>query len=270
MQTISNELFYSRLPVNEIPLIELLMEEHLFYKIPPDWHVVITDVKNSTAAIQEGLHETINLVATGSIVAVLNIVYKFNFTVPFFFGGDGATFILPASILHKVLTALYQHRANIKSNFNLDLRVGHVSVSEIYLEKHTLNISKLKTGEKFDIPVLLGDGLIYAEEKIKGIEYKFDTTEVIENELDLSGMQCRWDKIKPPENYFEVISLLVVACDGVKQSQTFKKVMESIDKIYGTPKKRTPISIGKLKLNATLSRIWVYFAHPGFHFKPYS
>jgi hypothetical protein len=37
-----------------------------------------------------GLHETINLVATGSIVAVLNIAYKAKITVPFFFGGDGA------------------------------------------------------------------------------------------------------------------------------------------------------------------------------------
>jgi hypothetical protein len=55
MEPIKNDLFYSRLPVNEIPLCDLLMEEHFFYKIPASWHVVITDVKNSTAAIQHGL-----------------------------------------------------------------------------------------------------------------------------------------------------------------------------------------------------------------------
>ena len=95
MDSANNDLFYSRLPVNEIPLGDLLMEEHLFFKIPANWHVVITDVKNSTAAIRKGLHETINLVATGSIVAVLNIAYKSKLTVPFFFGGDGASFIIP-------------------------------------------------------------------------------------------------------------------------------------------------------------------------------
>ena len=255
MEPIKNDLFYSRLPVNDIPLSDLFMEEHLFYKIPVNWHVVITDVKNSTAAVQEGLHETINLVATGSIVAVLNIAYKANLTVPFFFGGDGATFIIPATILDAAMQALYLHRENTKTNFKLDLRVGHVPVAEIYEQEHVLNISKFRTAVLFDIPVLLGDGLMYAEKKIKGPDYKFAAMAAINEELDLSGMQCRWDRIKPPENYFEVVSLLVIAREGVKQSMVFKKVMDNIDAIYGTPQTRTPISIGKLKLKATLAKI---------------
>ena len=255
MEPIKNDLFYSRLPVNDIPLSDLLMEEHLFYKIPVNWHVVITDVKNSTAAVQEGLHETINLVATGSIVAVLNIAYKASLTVPFFFGGDGATFIIPATILDTAMQALHLHRENTKTNFKLDLRVGHVPVAEIYEQEHVLNISKFRTAVLFDIPVLLGDGLMYAEKKIKGPDYKFAAMAAINEELDLSGMQCRWDRIKPPENYFEVVSLLVIAREGVKQSMVFKKVMDNIDAIYGTPQTRTPISIGKLKLKATLAKI---------------
>ena len=71
MELVKNDLFYSRLPVNEISLSDLLTEDHLFYKVPANWHVVITDVKNSTGAVQAGLHETINLIATASIVAVL-------------------------------------------------------------------------------------------------------------------------------------------------------------------------------------------------------
>ena len=89
MSVSTNDMFYSRLPVNQITLSELLMEEHLFYKVPDNWHVLITDVKQSTKAVADGLHETVNLVATGSIVAVLNIAHKANLTVPFFFGGDG-------------------------------------------------------------------------------------------------------------------------------------------------------------------------------------
>ena len=98
----TNDLFYTRLPVNQISLSDLLMEEHLFFKVPANWHVLITDVKGSTAAVANGLHETVNLVATGSIVAVLNIAFKENLTVPFFFGGDGATFIVPPSIVDPV------------------------------------------------------------------------------------------------------------------------------------------------------------------------
>ncbi|MEI9810487.1 MAG: DUF3095 family protein [Bacteroidota bacterium] len=255
MEPINNDLFYSRLPVNEIPLSDLLMEEHLFYKIPGNWHVVITDIKNSTAAIQEGLHETINLVATGSIVAVLNIAYKTSLTVPFFFGGDGATFIIPPTMLDTVMQALLVHRENTGTNFNLDLRVGHVPVMEIYAQGHALNVSKLRTSGLFAIPVLLGDGLMYAEKKIKGPDYMFAALTAANRDLDLHGMQCRWDRIKPPENYFEVVSLLVTAREGVKQSLAFKKVVDSIDTIYGTPQTRKPISVGKLKLKATLAKI---------------
>ncbi|MFI5128370.1 MAG: DUF3095 domain-containing protein [Chitinophagales bacterium] len=255
MSTINNDLFYSRLPVNEIPLTDLLTEEHLFFRIPANWYVVITDVRNSTAAIQKGLHETINLVATGSIVAVLNIAYKSNITVPFFFGGDGASFILPPTLLDAVTHALLQHKDNTKAGFDLDLRVGYVPVTDIYEQSHALNISKLKTSELFIIPVLLGDGLTYAEKKIKGPDYMFATSATVSDDLDLSGMQCRWDRIKPPENFFEIVSLLAIAPDGVKQSEAFKKVMDNIDAIYGGPQRRKPITVDKLKLRATLAKI---------------
>ncbi len=251
----ANNLFYSRLPVNQISLSDLLMEEHLFFKVPDNWHVLITDVKKSTIAVANGLHETVNLVATGSIVAVLNIAYKENLTVPFFFGGDGATFIVPPSILHAVTKALLLHQQSTEQNFNIMLRVGHVPVSTIYADNHSLNISKLRTSTLFSIPVLIGDGLSYAEKIIKGEEYMLESPTMAEQELDLSGMQCRWDKIKPPENYDEVVSLLVIAQDGVKQTEAFKKVIDQLDKIYGDHKKRTPISTSRLRLKGTLKKI---------------
>ena len=255
MEPVNSDQFYSRLPANEIPLSDLLTEEHLFYKIPGSWHVVITDIKNSTGAVSNGLHETVNLVATGCIVAVLNIAYKFNITVPFFFGGDGATFIIPQSLFDPVMKALLKHKENTLSTFKLDLRVGHVPVKEIYEHEYVLNISKLRTSKHFTIPILLGDGLTYAESKIKGPAYIFSMFGPTDAELDLSGMQCRWDRIKPPENFFEVVSLLVVVKKGGQQATTFKKVIESIDSIYGSPDSRKPISVSKLKLKATLARI---------------
>jgi hypothetical protein len=255
MEQKTNDLFFSRLPVNEIPLGDLLMEDHLFFKIPANWHVVVTDIKNSTAAVSNGLHETINLVATGCIVAVLNLAYKANITVPFFFGGDGASFIIPNSMLDIVMRVLHIHQQNTKKSFNLDLRIGHVAVQEIYEQGHALNISKFRTSGVFTIPVLLGNGFNYAEKKIKGPDYRLAALSHSNEELDLSGMQCRWDRIKPPENSFEVISLLVIARDAAQQSAIFKKVIDSIDEIYGDTQNRNPITVGKLKLKATLAKI---------------
>jgi Protein of unknown function (DUF3095) len=255
MAASTNEMFYSRLPVNQISLSELLMEEHLFYKVPDSWHVLITDVKKSTQAVASGMHETVNLVATGSIVAVLNIAYKANLSVPFFFGGDGATFILPPVILDDVLKALLIHQQNTEKNFQIELRVGQVPVKKIYEKENKLQISKLKASQLFSIPILLGDGLIYAEKIIKGDNYVPDFISGKEDDLDLSGMQCRWDKIKPPENYDEVVSLLVIANPGIKQADVFKNVIDKLDEIYGEPERRKPITVSRLKLKATLNKI---------------
>lgn len=251
----ANDLFYSRLPVNQLPLSDLLTEEHLFFTIPPNWHVVITDVKKSTEAVGKGLHEIVNLVATGSIVAVLNIAFKENLTVPYFFGGDGATFIIPPAILDKTMIALCIHQKNTADNYNILLRVGHVPVERIYAAGNQLSISKLKSADQFSIPIVLGGGLSFAEKIIKGEEYSIPMPPLKDEVLDLSGMQCRWDKVKPPLNLDEVVSLVIIGCEGTKQAEVFKKVIDKIDEIYGQPQARKPISVTRLKLKATINKI---------------
>lgn len=231
------------------------MEEHLFYSVPSNWHVIITDVKKSTSAVNEGLHETVNLVATGSIVAVLNIAFNAGITVPFFFGGDGATFIIPPVILEKVTKALILHQQNTENNFGLLLRVGHIPVEMLYEEGEKLQISKLKTSDIFSIPVVIGTGLSQAEKLIKGEDYKLNVDISGNDLLDLSGMQCRWDKIRPPVNVDEVVSLIVVAGKKLDQAQTFKKVIEKLDEIYGDFEIRKPISLPALKIKGTLQKI---------------
>jgi hypothetical protein len=254
MELTSNDLFYSRLPVNEISLSDLLTEDHLFFKVPSNWYVVVTDIKDSTAALNRGLHETVNLVATGCIVAVLNIAYKAGLSIPFFFGGDGASFILPPSIVDMVMKSLLVHRQNTQQNFDLELRVGKVAVAFVYESGQQLNISKFKTSQVFSIPVLLGDGLSFAEKVIKANEDILSMS-VLNETLDLSGMQCRWDKVLPPLNGHEVVSLLVVSRSLNGQSAAFRKVIKSLDEIYGNPQMRRPISVARLKMKTSLAKI---------------
>lgn len=256
MAASSNDLFYSRLPVNEIPLGELLMEEHLFYRFPENWHVIITDVEGSTAAVNSGKHENVNLVATGSMVAVLNIAYKAGVTLPSFFGGDGATFIVPPTLLNSILNALYKHQQNTLRSFGLRLRVGNVPVQDIYTNNHLLVISKLRTSRLFTIPVILGDGLAFAEHIIKSESYLFTRDDInTKEDLDLSGMQCRWDTVKPPQNDDEVVSLLVLAKRNKDQATVFKKVIDTLDEIYGVQEKRKPISVPRLRLKGTIGKL---------------
>lgn len=247
--------FYSDLKVNTIPLGELFIKEELFHNVPADWHIIITDIKGSTIAVNSGQHENVNFVATGSIVSVLNIAFKHNITVPFFFGGDGATFIVPGPIVDPEMQALVLYKENTHKNFDLELRTGIVPVAKVYEQGYKLCISKYCTSGNFTIPIILGNGLSYAEKVIKGREGESFDYMAQEGELDLTGMQCRWDKIPPPENTDEVVSLLVVAREEDKQAEVFKKVICYIDEIYGNAEKRQPISVPKLKLKSTFDRL---------------
>jgi len=257
----SEDHFYSNLPIHKMPLHQLLIQNQLFEKVVASWCVIITDIKRSTAAVNSGLHENVNLIATGSIVAVLNIAFKANISVPFFFGGDGASFIVPPSIVDDVMKSLLKYKDNTLRNFNLDLRTGIVPVEEIYKQGYTLNICRFSSAETFSIPIVLGDGLAYAEQIIKGENYLLTGHDTASNEIDLSGMQCRWDKIEPPENSDEVVTLIVIALEITQQAAVFGKVIHHLDQIYGTPEKRQPISVSKLIFKTSFNSLGKEMKH---------
>jgi hypothetical protein len=253
--SVAGDLFYHQLPECFLPLASLFKNDELFTRVPSDWHVIITDIKGSTQAILQGQHETVNFLATGSIVTVLNFVFKKGITVPFFFGGDGATFIVPPSVIDVLMDLLLLYKENVLLNFNLNLRVGTVSVQQIYAHGDELRICKFNRAASFSIPVVLGNGLSYAERLIKSEDYLFNKEEGGTDDLDLSGMQCRWDKIGPPENSTEVLTLLITTGKKGLQSQVFSQVIALLDDIYGEQQMRQPISVAKLKLKTTFNRL---------------
>ena len=164
-----NIFFYKRLHKHNNGLVELLSQEQSFNALPEDWYIFVVDIENSTQAVQNGMHEKVNLSATGSIVTVLNEIKRTNkkIRIPYFFGGDGTTFIIPSKFQKKVLSLLENYRHHVKNINSLILRVGCIKVSEIYKLNHKIKIAKLALTEHLTIPIVLGTGLKYAEEVIK-------------------------------------------------------------------------------------------------------
>ena len=248
--------FYSGLPRRDLPVSQLVADRSLFQPVPETWHVVVTDIKGSTKAVNNGLQQEVNLVATGSIVAALNIGRTFGISIPFFFGGDGATLLLPHIILEITMLALREHSRNTQNNYGLELRVGQVPVADVYRRGDEILLAKGCLGQRFTIPVVLGNGLKTAERLIKAAapddkedEYPQDSP------LNLEGMECRWDLVKPPDNTKEIVCLLVEVTDQEKHAEVFQKVLREVDEIYGPQEKRNPITIPKLRLKATPGRI---------------
>lgn len=253
---ISTEGFYSDLPLQKQDLSEFIADPSMFSNLPLDWHVLVADIKNSTKAIQDGFHQEVNLIATGSVIAILNISAEAGINVPFFFGGDGAVILVPSILLKDGISALNKHRTNTLKTFGFDLKIGQVSVEEIYRENMELKIAKARVSEILNIPVILGDGLQFAESIVKKEnDLEIEKLPIDKTPLNLEGMECKWNKIRPPENNQEVISLIVSRNTKSNSALTFSEVLKAIDRIYGSPNRRKPISVKRLQLTSSWKQI---------------
>ena len=248
--------FYSDLPKHRIPLTELLKDESLFKGVPKNWHIVVTDIEGSSEAVINGKHNDINLTATGSIITVLNEIKTLDpsIKVPYFFGGDGATFIIPNSIITQITSALNTYSLHIKKTLDLNLRVGSVKLKEVYNNNVTLRIARLRHNTYLTTPIVLGNGLKFAESQIKN-SFKSDSVLETNNTINLTGMECRWDEIMPKRPDNKVMCLLVSCSNETKQAEIFKSIMGEINFVFGTLDERRPITTLELKLNTSLEKI---------------
>ena len=252
-----NILFYKKLQKQKKGLVELLSQEASFSPIPEDWYVFVVDIENSTQAVQKGMHEKVNLSATGSIVTVLNQIKKTNkeIRIPYFFGGDGTTFIIPSKFQKKILSLLENYRHHVKTTTSLILRVGCMQVIEIYKLKHQIKIAKLVLNKHLTIPVVLGTGLKHAEKVIKSSFVDTQQKLSEKKSIALIGMECRWKEIKPKENEKKIICLLVDCSLDQIQAEIYKDIFEKIDSIFGNYNERNPISNSKLQLELSIDKI---------------
>ncbi|MEP2059830.1 MAG: DUF3095 family protein [Maribacter litoralis] len=250
--------FYKKLRPFKGTLIDLLDSEPYFVDVPNTWHVVVVDILNSTNAVNNGNHHQVNLTATGAIISVLNTLRKAKRSneIPYFFGGDGATFIVPSPLLQKTISILDNYSVHIKSKIDLVLRVGEIPVSHLIEKNIQLKIAKHRLTEKLSIPVVLGNGLKVAEDMIKSSFKEKETTSFDKTLLNLEGMECRWDQILPDQQQAKVVCLLLDATSENNQRIVYKDVLEQMDKIFGNFENRQPIKSNNLKLDPNPTKVW--------------
>lgn len=238
---INTENFYKQIPVIKTELEEALTEESYFKSVPNDWHIVVTDIENSTEEFNNGKYKEMNIISASSIIIALNIADKHGIEIPFIYGGDGASMVIPAKILDEVLEALTTLRNNAKYNFKLSLRVGSISIENLKKYGHRLKVAKIKIVEDYTQAIFLGVGLAQAEKIIKSDKRFLSRKEGEEKKLNLSGLQCRWNEIEPPAHKKDILVLIVQPLKQRGQTITYKKILEDIEEVYGSFKRRHPI-----------------------------
>lgn len=253
----SDKYLYSHMQAQRLPLETLLGSPEHFVPVPANWLIVVVDIEDSTQAVKNGLHQEVNLVAAGAIIAVQNELKKLDdqLNIPYFFGGDGATFLLPPEVSGRLLEILDSYRHHVRRNLFLSLRVGSRPVGLVYENGRQIKLAKFAVNEVLTIPIVLGMGLKRAERVIKGYFLDETVTPDTLTPVNLDGMECRWEEIEPPEEEDKIMCLVVECIDEDLQPKVYQELVQHINTYFGGMLKRQPISTHKLKLDLALFRI---------------
>jgi hypothetical protein len=202
-----------------------IMNDELFQNAPADWHVIITDIIDSTRAIDGGSYTDVNTIGAASISTVLQEVGQEE--VPYVFGGDGASLLIPPHCIGRVLEVLMRLQRLARDNFELGLRVGHIPVKMLVDDGFKIEVGKYELCAGRCIAVFRGGGLTEAEARIKGNMDKYCVTGPHDiGGIDLMGLSCRWNPIRSKRG--NIMSLIVNANDV----SVYIELLEKLDNIY--------------------------------------
>jgi len=209
--------------------------------LPDDWSAVVSDVKNSTVAINKGEYKAVNITGVSVITSILNSLKPLS--VPYIFGGDGCSLCVPDNVLNIVRDALVATKAMSKSQFDLELRIGIVPINVIRKAGYEILVGKHQVSEHYTQATFAGAGLEYAENLIKddanNTEFRIESTKEIP--ADYSGLECRWENV--PSQHGETISLIVKAkADNQEQEyRIYSEIINRISEIYGDESRSRPV-----------------------------
>ncbi|WP_138431027.1 DUF3095 domain-containing protein [Fodinibius saliphilus] len=242
--------FYSNLPVIE-DFFNASNNDN-YHSLPSDWYIAITDIVNSTSAIENGRFETVNILGASPIVGILNITDRNS--IPYVFGGDGSSFCIPPEFYEDAQSVLAASRQIGKKEYGLDLRAAVIPIS--YLEElgYTINVARYRASEYYIQGVFSGGGLSKAEELLKKPGLDKYRVEASSNgkEVDFTGLECRWQEVKRENK--EVITLLVKNRPGISSPEkVYQRLLYKMREIFGFDDKANPIDASQLNMSMSVS-----------------
>ncbi len=209
----------------DIPVLEHF--EHVadtsnYVQIPDEWIVGLSDIVNSTQLAAEGGYKTVNFVGAATISAVTNAMAG-NLQL-FAFGGDGAHFVVPPEKSDLAKSALTSVSNWARKFFNIELRVGLVSVGELRQSGHDVRATMVQVSPNVKYAMFSGGGIEWAERQMKKGSFQLPP-DVEAPEPDLTGLSCQWGPVQAKKD--TIASLIVKPADGVIAAD-FEAVVSSV------------------------------------------
>jgi len=218
--------------LHAVPVIERfadVTEERYYADAPDHWHIVLTDVRGSTRAIEAGRYRDVNALGVASIVAIRNAAPDLE--LPYVFGGDGATLLIPDSRRAVCEAALRGVRNLARTAFELELRVGIVAVRELSAAGHPVQVARFRTSQHVRLAMLRGSGIGQAERWVKDPEHgaRYAVSAEGPDAASFEGFECRWQPV--PSRRGHIASIIVQALDATpaERKQSYRQIIATLE-----------------------------------------
>lgn len=230
-----------------------------YHELPEDWYIIVTDIVNSTIAIDEGRYRDVNSVGGSTIAAVVNATKPCK--VPYVFGGDGATFCVPPYLIENVKQALKGCQELAQDGMGLELRVGIVPYQVL---KHRIHLCRYSCAPNLVQYFFMGGGMDEADSLVKS-DSQYHLPADTPSNADFSGFECRWNEIPSPKQV--TFSLLVKPrlAENRDNLVLYQTLTDKIHELLGDASSHHPLSREQLSLSFNQTKLKAEILTKSFH-----
>ena len=253
MGNANSEQFYANLPVLN-SFFEVSKAQN-YHALPDDWYIGVTDIKDSTGAIQNNQYKRVNILGASPIIGIMNKTDRAD--LPYTFGGDGCAICFPKKYKQSIRQVFKSCQAIGESEYELHLRTAIIPVRKIKEEGHQIDVARFQVSPMYSQAVFTGGGINYAEDLLKEHE---NSPYHIKNEgdipdIDYTGLECRWQEVHPPGK--SVISILV-QCNPAHSNpeKVYDRVLKKMSSTFGFDDKTNPILTSELGMHMSVPALW--------------
>ena len=223
------------------------LRPHVRVPVPRDWLVVLTDVVDSTTAIEEDRYKEVNVAGGLAVMAIANLHGHLDF--PFVFGGDGIIALVPPKLRAAVHDVLADTRDRVRDFFGLELRVALVPVADLYAAGEVFRVARYRVSEYYIQSVFGGTGVRTAEDWLKTPErlaaYEVGAMMDPARRADFEGFTCRWRAI--PSHRGETVTTIIQLRDQLSADR-LGVILERMRAIFGDEKAYHPVGAEQLRI----------------------
>ncbi|MDZ7714831.1 MAG: DUF3095 domain-containing protein [Balneolaceae bacterium] len=250
MTSKSTHRFFANLPLLE-SFFEVSDPDN-FHPLPENWFIAITDIVNSSDAIQNGQYKNVNILGASPIVGIMDEENKNQ--IPFTFGGDGCCFCIPPSMLASTKEVLAASKKIGEMQYGLELRAAVIPVKTIREHGFDVKVASYKVSKVYNQAIFSGGGISYAEELLKNdketIEHISAPNQI--SNADFSGLECRWEEVKQEGK--KVITLLIKANPKLDNAENiYKRTLSKMRDFFGFDDLTNPIDSKRLNMSLSFS-----------------